>query len=486
MMEQNWTFFIDWLSQYGFVLEFISWTIIAVGLIQNLVYASQIPIAWRELKEHSQHQDSQTAWEFLTSKASLPISIVVPAYNEAATIAESLSSLLALRYPNFELIVVNDGSTDNTLQVLIEKFDLKPTVRVRDRESLKHEEIRGVYSSSIYPDLLVVDKKNGGSKADATNAGLSCVRTPLFCVIDADSVLESDALLVAVRPFMESFAPVIAVGGTVGIANGCVIKNGQMIKFGLPKKFLPRIQVVEYTRAFLMARLASSRVGTLALISGAFGIFRRDVAIAAGGFDRTTLGEDMEMVLKLHRHMKTKGEPYEIRYVPEPVCWTEAPETLTTLSRQRVRWQRGAVECLVRYRDMIFNPKFGRFGMVTLPLMLLVDLIAPLVELTGYILIPLFAASGILSVHFLFAYLALVIVFGVFISTMSVLLEQSELERFASPKDIGRLILTSIVEHFGYRQLCNYWRIKGVIAHFRGKKAVWEPMPRVGFNNAER
>lgn len=473
-----------WLSTYEVFLRWLSWAVIVVGLSQNLVYASHIPIAWRELRQHSQAQDTQTAWDFLTSKASLPISVIVPAFNEENTIIESVRSLLALRYPKFELIIVNDGSNDKTLQTLIEKFYLKPVLRARDRLSLYHEPIRGIYASQIHPELLVVDKQNGGSKADAANAGLACVRTPLFCVIDADSILEPDSLLIAVRPFMESSENVIAVGGTVNIVNGCEIRNGQVVKFDLPKRFLPRVQVVEYTRAFLMARLASSRVGTLALISGAFGIFRRDIVVEAGGFDKSTLGEDMELVLKLHKHMKDKGEEYSIRYVPEPVCWTEAPETLSILGSQRVRWQRGAIGCIAKYRSMIFNPKYGRLGLVTIPLMVLVDIVAPLVELLGYFLIPFLALIGVLSVKFFIAYMALIFLFGIFLSTMSVLLEQAELERLTTPDQLLRLTLASICEHFGYRQLCNYWRIKGVFHHFTGKKHSWGSMPRVGFRTA--
>jgi len=483
-MEVTWMEFIDWLANYELALRGISWAIVAVSVAQNLVYASHIPTAWSELREHSQRQDTQTAWDFLQSKAILPISIIVPAYNEEATIIENVHSLLALRYPDFELIVVNDGSSDDTLKKLIDTFGLKPVSRARDTHSVNHEPIFGAYASSNYPNLLVIDKKNGGGKADATNAGLAFVRTPLLCIIDADSILEPNALLSAVRPFMESSQNVIAVGGTVGIINGCTIKNGQVIKFALPKRFLPRVQVVEYARAYIMARLAGSRAGTLTLISGAFGIFRHNAVIQAGGFDKTTVGEDMEMVLKLHHQMKDKGVPYDIRYVPEPVCWTEAPETLKMLSRQRVRWQRGGMECISRHRSMLLNPKYGRMGLLTMPLLVLVDIVGPIAEILGLILIPFLALTGILSLDFFFAYLALVFLFGIFLTSTSVLLEQIELERFATPTDLLTLTLTAVLEQFGYRQLCNYWRIKGLVQHILGVKAKWKPMERVGFKTA--
>jgi len=305
------------------IIVFFSFVVVIIGWIQNIIYAWCIPQALIEINKHSQRDDDHSHWEMLRSESFLPVSIIVPAYNEQNTIRESVLALLTLHYPEFKVIVVNDGSSDSTAETMIKEFDMKPVHYVRDDETISHQPIRQIYGSEKYPDLLFLDKKNG-KKADAINAGMTCVRTPLFCVIDADSLLESGALLKAVRPFLETSDNVIAVGGTVGIVNGCTVKNGQVTQYGLPKKFLPRIQVVEYIRAFLMARLAASRKGTLAIISGAFGIFRRDIAVAIGGYDTTTVGEDMEMVLRMHRYMLERDIPYSVRYVPEPVCWTEA------------------------------------------------------------------------------------------------------------------------------------------------------------------
>ena len=374
------------------IIVFFSFVVVIIGWIQNIIYAWCIPQALIEINKHSQRDDDHSHWEMLRSESFLPVSIIVPAYNEQNTIRESVLALLTLHYPEFKVIVVNDGSSDSTAETMIKEFDMKPVHYVRDDETISHQPIRQIYGSEKYPDLLFLDKKNG-KKADAINAGMTCVRTPLFCVIDADSLLESGALLKAVRPFLETSDNVIAVGGTVGIVNGCTVKNGQVTQYGLPKKFLPRIQVVEYIRAFLMARLAASRKGTLAIISGAFGIFRRDIAVAIGGYDTTTVGEDMEMVLRMHRYMLERDIPYSVRYVPEPVCWTEAPESLKFLSNQRIRWQRGALECLSRHKNMLFNRKYGRLGMVTLPTFLLVDLISPVMEIIGYFLICLLYTS---------------------------------------------------------------------------------------------
>lgn len=465
------------------IIVIFSFVVVIIGWIQNIIYAWCIPQAIIEINKHSQRDDDHSHWEMLRSESCLPVSFVVPAYNEQNTIRESVLALLSLHYPEFKVIVVNDGSSDDTAGTMIKEFGMKPIHRVRDDENITHKPIRQIYGSDKYPDLLFLDKENG-KKADAINAGLTCVRTPLFCVIDADSLLESGALLKAVRPFLETSDNVIAVGGTVGIANGCTVKNGRVTKYGLPKKFLPRLQVVEYIRAFLMARLAASRKGTLAIISGAFGIFRRDIAVAIGGYDTTTVGEDMEMVLRMHRYMMERNIPYSVRYVPEPVCWTEAPESFKFLSNQRIRWQRGALECLARHKTMLFNPKYGRLGMVTLPTFLLVDLISPIMEIVGYFLIILLILFGWLDAKYLIALLVL-FSFGVMITVMSLMIEQDEIEQFTNPMDLIKVLLTACVENLGYRQICSFWRMRGLFQHFRGKKATWGSMERVGFKTSE-
>ncbi len=462
----------------------ISWCIILIGLIQNIVYAWSLPQAWFEINERSQRDDTHAEWELLRSDAHLPISIIVPAYNEEFTIRDSVMALLNLHYPDFQIIVVNDGSSDDTVGKMVESFEMFPVNRVRETGTITHQPIRDIYGSDIYPNLLFLDKENG-KKADAINAGLTCVRTPLFCVIDADSLLDPNALLKAVRPFVETSKNVIAVGGTIGIVNGCKVRNGHVDEYDIPKKFLARIQVVEYIRAFLMARLAASRKGTLTLISGAFGIFRREIAVAVGGYDTSTVGEDLELVVKMHSYMINNGEDYNVLYIPEPVCWTEVPVSLKILSRQRIRWQRGALEVIDRHKYMIFNPKYGRLGMLSMPLSVIVDIIGPIVELLGLFLLPLFAVLGWLSIKFFLAYTALIFSFGLFISVMALLIEQDEIERFSKPRHLITLLLIAAIENFGYRQISSFWRMRGVFQHFRGKKATWGAMERVGFRTTE-
>ena len=342
---------------------------------------------------------------------------------------------------------------------MIDAFGVERIERYYDK-SVEHQPIRGLYASPRLPRLLVIDKDNGG-KSDALNAGINVARAPLFCSIDADSLLESDALLRAVRPFIEDPDKVIAVGGTIRLANGSRIDGGRVVSVALPRNFLALVQIVEYLRAFLMARLALSRMQVLTVISGAFGLFRRRLVLEVGGYTHGTVGEDMELVVKLHRHMRDRKQPYRIEFIPEPVCWTEAPEDLATLGRQRARWQRGALETFFKHRDMLFNPRYGRIGFVGFGQILLVDVLGPLIEVLGYMLVPLMWAVGLLALDYLLAFLAITFTFGIFVSVATLILEEAELRRFPRARDLAVLTAIAVLENFGYRQLSNVWRLRG-------------------------
>jgi len=328
----------------------------------------------------------------------------------------------------------------------------------------------------------VVDKQNGG-KADALNAGINVSRAPILCSMDADSLLEPDALLRAVRPFVDDPIRTVAVGGTVRIANGCRIDHGRVVEVGIPTNPLALLQTVEYLRAFLMARLAWSRVNALTIISGAFGLFRRAAVIEVGGYTLGTVGEDMELVVKLHRLMRDQKRPYRVAFIPEPVCWTEAPESLTVLGRQRSRWHRGALEIFERHWDMTFNPRYGRVGVVGFGYILLVDVIGPIVEMLGYILVPILWATGLLAIEYVLAFVAVSFTFGVVISVGALALEESELRRFPKATDLLALTAAAVIENFGYRQINNLWRLRGIWQYFR-KSQSWGVMTRKGFSQA--
>lgn len=468
--------------EYYPIFEMIAWGILFTGLTQDAIYLLELPAAWMEFKKHSHAEDTESAWQFLLSEAIPPISLIIPAYNEQATIVESVRSGLALKYPDLEIVVVNDGSKDDTLPTLIQAFQLRPVTRAHDLV-VPHAPVRGVYSSKLYPRLLVVDKENGGGKANASNAGINFARNELFCVIDADSLLEGEALLRAVRPFLEDPQKMIAVGGTIRILNGCVIRAGQIKEVRLPSHFLPLVQNMEYIRAFLMARLAWSYWGMLGIISGAFGIFRRDIALDAGGYSINCIGEDYELVIKMHRAMREKQLPYAMRYVPEPVCWTEGPETTAMLGNQRKRWQRGALQVFFKHRKMLLNPKYGRIGMLAFLHSLIVDVIGPFAEVAGYILIPALWLLGVLDGNFVLAYIAVFFGFGIFISLCTLALEEMQLMRVPRARDLLKLAGVAVIENFGYRQLNNIWRMIGWW-EFLCRKKGWGQMTRKGFGVA--
>lgn len=471
---------IGWAALWPYLQDIAAWValfVIATGLLQNALSLWQLILAYRTLRRRLVEPRSSTLYGRL-SEIAMPITLLAPAFNEEATISESVRSLLALHYPNFEVLVVNDGSKDGTLDVLIRSFGLKPVARAFESVT-PHKPIRGIYGSPDYPRLIVVDKENGG-KADALNAGISVCRTPLFCAIDADSILEPDALLRVVQPFIDDPQRTIAAGGTIRIANGCKVRAGRIIEVGLPTRLLPLLQVMEYLRAFLMARLAWSEVNALILISGAFGIFRRAEAVEVGGYTLGTVGEDLEIIVKMHRLMREQKRDYRVYFIPEPVCWTEAPETLAVLGRQRSRWQRGALETFAKHKDMLFDRRYGRIGIVGMGNILLVDVLGPLVEVLGYLLVPVFWALGLLSLDYLVAFIAVTFMFGVTVSVGALILEELELRRVTGPSGLMALLATAVVENFGYRQLNNLWRVRGWWQWLR-KSEAWGTMTRRGF-----
>lgn len=460
--------------------HYITLFIICVGLFQNVIYFAQLILSGHELSSNPPVRRAALLWKRYADLAP-PIAILSPAFNEELTIIESVRSMLSLEYPSFEIIVINDGSSDRTLERLKEAFDLVPTHRAFS-QATEHAPIRCIYKSTHQSRLIVIDKENGG-KSDALNAGINVSRAPIFCSMDADSILEPDALLRAVGPFVDDPTRVIAVGGTVRLANGCKIENGRLVEVGIPRNPLALLQVVEYLRAFLMARLAWSKLGAITIISGTFGLFKRRSVITVGGYSKNTVGEDMELVIKLHRHFQNEGKPYRIAYVPEPVCWTEAPESLKVLSRQRSRWHRGSLETFFQHKDMFLNPKYGRVGVLGFGNIFFVDILGPFAEILGYILIPLLYFAGLLSHEYLFAFLAVSFTFGVAVSVGSLALEEIELKRIPRTRDLILLTIMAILENFGYRQLSNVWRMMGTLQFIRRKKG-WGEMTRVGFGGS--
>ena len=443
-----------------------------------MVYITLLILSFYNIKRYRRSTDNEQWRRIIQSPLTVPVSILAPAYNEQHSIVESIHSLLALEYANYDVIVINDGSKDETLDVVISHFGLS-RLPVQIEYAIACKTIRGVYRSSDYPRLVLVDKVNGG-KADALNAGINISANPLFCAIDADSVIEGNALLRVVRPFLERPNETVAVGGMIRIANGCHFAHGQVKAIGFPSSNLARFQSVEYVRAFLFGRSGWSQVGTLLVISGAFGISKRQVVVDVGGYRHDTVGEDMELVFRLHRHLRDRGIPYRIEFLPDPVCWTEVPEDLKTLARQRNRWQRGLMDSLRFHKKMLFNRRYGVIGMIGMPYFVIFELLGPVIEILGLIVVPLSFAFGLIDVPFFALFLTLAILLGTMLSIAAAVLDDISFERFPRLSQVLSLVFYGLAENFGYRQLTLLWRLRGMVDYWRGKQG-WGDMQRKGF-----
>lgn len=407
------------------------------------------------------------------------ISLIVPSYNEAKTVRESVGGMLRLQYPNYEVVVVNDGSKDETLAILIEEFKLYKSIRAVTG-GLPAKNVRAVYQSREPIRLTVIDKENGG-KADAINSGINAAQTPYVMVVDSDSLIEKDALFNMIKPCLEDPEMTIAVGGTVRAVNDCDVAQGRVKRIRTSSSWLANFQAVEYLRAFFGGRVGFSILNSLLIISGAFGLFRRDAVLAVGGFEESTIGEDMELIVRMHHYYRQRRIPYRIVYVAQPVCWTEVPDSLKILHRQRKRWQRGTVESLWRHREMLLHPKYGMVGLFAFTYFFLFEMMGPAVELLGYFLTALGLAFHIIAPEVAILFFSVSVMAGILLSTSAVLLEEFTRCRYPDWRDTWKLFAAAVLENFGFRQLLTWWRVEGLIDGLKGKRGGWGVMERRGF-----
>jgi cellulose synthase/poly-beta-1,6-N-acetylglucosamine synthase-like glycosyltransferase len=459
------------------VLVRLEWAVLFYFLAVNSIYLLLLVSAVLEMREHVLLSRGESRWRVLSSSLTPTISMLAPAYNEEATIAESLRSLLSLSYPSLEVVVVNDGSKDATMEVLKKHFDLVPIHPVYERV-IPCQPVKGLYRSRSRPNLVVVDKENGG-KADALNAGVNLSTGALVCAIDADTLIEPDSLQRMVRPFLTS-TDVVAAGGTVRIVNNSVVRAGRVVRTRAPRRAVPGFQVVEYLRAFLFGRLGWNRLGGNLIISGAFGLFRRDAVVSSGGYVHDTVGEDMELVLRLRRLGYERGGPSEVAFIPDPVAWTEAPETLRVLGRQRDRWQRGLSDVLWRHRGVLFNPRYGRMGMLVYPYFFFVELLGPVVEAIGILGLAAGLLTGAVNVPFAILFFLVAYALGALLTVMTLALEEVSFHRYDRFMDRFLLVVWALLENVGFRQLTVVWRLRGMVKYLRGRRD-WGAMERRGF-----
>jgi cellulose synthase/poly-beta-1,6-N-acetylglucosamine synthase-like glycosyltransferase len=451
-------------------------------LASNFAYLIMLIVALKTSAMHQRRLESHRLSWIKETPMAPPITIIAPAHNEAASIRFAVRNFLELDYPQLEIIVVNDGSEDRTFEEMKEEFRLRPVRAVYVQEAMSAP-VRGLYRSEVDARLVVIDKESGGSKADAVNAGLNAATSPYVCVVDADSILERDGLLRIMVPVLEDPKRVVAVGGIIRVLNGSEIAGGLLRRVRLPRKSIEVIQVIEYLRAFLIGREAWAQGNMLTIVSGAFGLFRTDLVRAVGGYRASSIGEDFDLVARLHRHLLEKRVDYQIRFVPDPMCWTEVPSDLKSLGRQRQRWQKGLLDVLWPNRDMLFRPRYGRIGCFALPYLWIFELFAPVFELAGIFTIILAASLGVLSREFFLQFLIFGYAFATVISIGSVLQEEITYKRYNDWQDVVRLVSYCFLEHFPYRQMHMVWRLEGLWQYLRGDN-VWRPLRRKGLASA--
>jgi len=453
------------------------------SLLYIIIYCTLGILSFIEIKKYYANRTFLNKDVLIKSNNTIGVSIIAPAYNEEKSIVENVKSLLSQEYPLFEVVIINDGSTDDTLEKLITSFDLVKADFFY-QEKVKSYPVKGHYISTnpIYNKLIVVDKENGKSKADASNAGINSAKYPLFICTDVDCILRKDTIAMLVKPFIESKKKVIATGAAIRISNSCEFKEGMLYKSKYPKNFFACFQELEYIRSFLYGRMAWSRLNGLLLVSGGLGMFDREIVIEVGGYRKESLGEDMELITRMREYMHLKKEPFAIKYIPESLCWTEGPSDKKIFLRQRVRWARGLVQNLYIHRKMIFNPKYGMTSFVILPYYLLCEFAVPLLEIIGLTFILLDIAFFGINYSFLMIISVSVYLFYIFVTLISIYLDQLIHKQYSGIDDILKLIALVFLEPFLYHPINVYASLKGYYHFIINKEKVWGEMTRQGFN----
>ena len=457
------------------VVNAIEWTFLGYFAAINAAYLAQCLLAVFRVRRYlksSAIDELDPAYSTLH----LPISLVVPAYNESKSIVTSIKALLQLEYPDFEVVVVNYGSTDDTLEKLVAGFQLYRYPEAY-RKQVPCRPVIATYRSARYRNLRVVSKENGGSKADAANAGINVCRNPLVAIVDADGVLQRNSLTRAVRPFLEN-PETVAAGGAIRIANGCKLREGFLEEVALPRNPLALMQVIEYLRSFLFGRMGWEPLGAVLIVSGAFGVFRRTTLIEVGGFNPHAVGEDMELIVRIHRIMKQQRRRYHIGFIPDPVCWTDAPETLKDLGSQRTRWHHGLGQALMLNRWLILNPRGGTVSWLAIPFYVLFELLGPLIEAFGFVFFIAGAGLGMIAWADAGVFLVLALSLGMLLSICAIMLEEFSFPMYRKSRDLALLYAAALLENFGYRQITVWWRLKGLFRWVTGRRHKWETITR--------
>lgn len=474
-LKLNW---YDYVVYIGYILIY-GYTLLAMGsyLILGIISIS----AARTYVKRNAFLDYKT---LLNSKDAPRVSILAPAFNEEASIIDNIRSLLSVQYQNFEVVVINDGSKDSTLQRCIDAFKLQPVPTDHVHQALATKPVRQMYRSTnpALSHLLVVDKENGG-KADALNVGINFSSGDYIMNIDVDCILESDCLLKLMKPFLEAQDKrIIATGGVIRLANNCAVEKGRIKTVDVPNTWIERFQALEYLRAFLLGRMAWGKLDGLLLISGALGVFDKELVISCGGYDHSTVGEDMELVVRMRRYATEHKIPYGVGYVPDPLCWTEVPSDWGVLSRQRNRWTRGTIETLERHWKLFLNPKYGKIGLISYPYWLVFEWLAPLIEFFGLIYLGTMAFFGLVNLPFFLLMVATIYIFSVSFTVATLYVEESTFFQYSRRDQLVKLFFAGVLEPLVYHPFVVWNAVKGNWDLFFNGKKQWGAMKRTGFN----
>lgn len=467
---------VDFLAD---IIGYFNYFVLYYMIFINTIYALLFFAAIRALYVNRQKNKYWSYEDMVASSYTPPLSIIVPCYNEEATVVDNVQALLSLEYSEFQLIIVNDGSKDATLERLIDEFKLSK-IDMPYRKRIDTREVKGIYLSSIFENIVIVDKENGG-KADALNTGINISKYPIITSIDADSIIERDSLAKVIRPFVED-PEVVVSGGVVRPVNDCVVDRGFIESVNLSKNNLARFQTVEYLRAFLFGRLGLGSLNALMIVSGAFGVFKKSVVIAAGGYTEDTIGEDMELIVKIHRKMRENKTGYKIVFIPDPVCWTQVPENLKALKSQRKRWHVGLMDSMFKHKKMLLNPRYGTVGLLAMPYYFFIEMLGAVIEVLGYVSFIFSFWLGIINFEFFLLFLAVSVLYGIFLSSSAILLDEYSFSKYSGISEYLILMIFSVIENIGYRQLTAWWRFTAFIG-YKTQSITWGEMSRTKFSS---
>ncbi|MDD6095785.1 MAG: glycosyltransferase [Clostridia bacterium] len=465
---------MNFITYVRYFIAFFDYFCMAFTVTLSLIYIIQLVISFVRVRKDDKLRQSNDYGRYVSSENLLPISLIIPAYNEEENIVSNIKSLMKIDYPQFEIVVVNDGSTDRTHDRIVEAFGLYE-IETAVKTSIPTKEVRGVYYNVDYPKIIYVDKENGG-KSDALNAGINISSYPLFACLDADSRIEPDALLKLSIEFLKNTDTIVA-GGLVRIANGFKIKDGRVSGFTMPPKMIERFQIVEYYRSFLSGRVSWGAANSMLIVSGAFGVFKKQAVIDVGGYKTNTIGEDMEIVVRLHKYMKIHRKKYKIIFCEDAVCWTQGPMSVADIRSQRRRWQIGLLDTLKSHISMLFNPRYGAIGLFAIPYNWIFELLGAVVEVLGYFIIPFSLILGELNMFFFTIYFLVAALLGVILSIGSLILEQFTRKNIMSAKQCLSLSLYAVIENFGYRQMITVFRLEGILK-YRKLRKTWGKIKR--------